>query len=369
MPEACTSSSCGPPAQQRRAAVAAAARPAAASPVAQLPQELLCSILGLVLDDDQEQQRRRAGGAGEGRRRAGGGGSHRAAGCLYHRVYPWVSRTHHPPLYSSLSRLPCRRSVVQFTGRAFLAAYRAAAYRRVSVDVGAALTALRHLGLADMEAAAALVAGLAARLPHAQHVELRGLPPDVPGLPPAAAALQWHLGELLLATLAGSTKLRSLRMGFLPHLPALLERRRRLGLRLDSRGVSALPAAALMRHLQLFQAQPLVELEVADAACLGERDSATLAAALLTLARLTSLRLGGNSPSTGVAAAAASSTAVHSLGVAAAPAASGRAPPGVCLPSLALVGAAASLPHLQHLELSLTFGRQETEPQQVCVCC
>lgn len=285
---------------------------------------------------------------------------------LYHGVYPWVSRTHHPPLYSSLSRLPCRRSVVQFTGRAFLAAYRATAYRRVSVDVGATLTALRHFGLADMEAAAALVAGLAARLPHAQHVELRGLPPDVPGLPPAAAALQWHLGELLLAALAGSTKLRSLRMGFLPHLPALLERRRRLGLRLDSLGVSALPAAALMRHLQLFQAQPLVELEVADAACLGERESATLAAALLTLPRLTCLRLGGNSPaSTGgrPAGTAASSTAVHSLGVAA----SGGAPPGVCLPSLALVGAAASLPHLQHLELSLTFGRQETEPQQVCV--
>ncbi|PRW59019.1 molybdate-anion transporter-like isoform A [Chlorella sorokiniana] len=309
--------------QQRRAAAAAAAaaaRPAAASPVAQLPQELLCSILDLVLADDQEQQ---------------------------------------------------RRPVVQFAGRAFLAAYRATAYRCVAVDVGAALLALRNRGLPDLEAAAALLAGLAARLPHAQHVELRGLPPEMPGLPPAAAALQWHLGELLLSALAGSTKLRSLRLGFLPHLPALLERRRRLGLRLDSLGVAALPAAALMRHLSLFQQQPLFELEVSDAACLGEQDSAALAAALLTLTRLTSLRLGGDSlgPAGSAAKAAASSTAVHSLGMAGAPAAgSSSAPPGVCLPSLGLVGAAASLPHLQHLELSLTFGRQETAPQQAYLC-
>ncbi len=256
---------------------------------------------------------------------------------------------------------------MQFTGRAFLAGYRATAYRLVVLDVGAALVALRQRGLPDLEAAAALLAGLAARLPHARHVELRGLPPEMTGLPPAAAALQWHLGELLLGTLAGSSKLRSLRLGFLPHLPALLERRRRLGLRLDSLGVSAMPAAALMRHLPLLQQQPLVELEVCDAACLSEQDSAALAAALLTLPRLTSLRLGGDSVDPDGRAAAAV-TAVHSLGVAGATAGSGRAPPGVWLPTLALVGAAASLPHLQHLELSLTFGRQQTAPQQVgCV--
>ena len=260
---------------------------------------------------------------------------------------------------------------MQFTGRAFLAAYRSTAYRRVAVDVGAALAALRQRGLPDLEAASALLAGLAARLPHAQHVELRGLPPAVAGLPPAAAALQWHLGELVLSALAGSAKLRSLRLGFLPHLPALLERRRRRGLRLDRLGVSGLPAAALQRHLPLLQQQPLVELEVADAACLGPRDSGALAAALLTLQRLTNLRLGGESlgPLGGPAAAAAASTApVHSLGVAPSspePSGGAHAPPGVCLPGLALVGAAATLPHLQHLELSLTFGRQATVPQQV----
>lgn len=255
---------------------------------------------------------------------------------------------------------------MQFTRRAWLAAYSAVAYRHVSLDVRAALAAARQRGLGEAAAAAALLSGLAARLPHARHVELRGLPPVAAGLPPVAAALRWQLGELLLAALGGSAMLRHLSCDFLLHLPALLEQRRQHGLRLDSLGVSAVPTADVLRYLPLLGQQPLVELEVADAACLGDGASAALAAALAALPRLASLRLGGG----GAGSGASMGGAFRPPGAAgpAAASSSDTSPPGVCLPSLALVSAAAALPGLHHLELSLTFGRKPTAPQQVRPC-
>lgn len=64
----CCSCSCSRP---RRAAAAGPAAAAATMGVAQVPQELLCSILELVLADDQEQQRRQVAGTQRRRRRRG----------------------------------------------------------------------------------------------------------------------------------------------------------------------------------------------------------------------------------------------------------------------------------------------------------
>lgn len=88
------SSSCGWPAQQRRAA--AAARPAAAAGLAQLPQELLCSILELVLADDQEQRRRRVVWLAAGAAAARAGQPPRSWPLHYHGLYPGQRRRFTP---------------------------------------------------------------------------------------------------------------------------------------------------------------------------------------------------------------------------------------------------------------------------------
>lgn len=251
--------------------------------------------------------------------------------------------------------LAVRRPVVQFVSRSWLAAYRCAAYRHVRLDVGAALRSASLRGLGELAAAAVVLAGLAARLPYAAVVELRGVPLQCGSV--VTQQLRWQLGELLLAALAPSTRLRRLSADFLPHLPLLLEQRRAWGLRLEALAVAALPTAALLYQLPVLQRQPLTELGVFDAACLGEGDAAALATALATLPSLGSLRLGGSSSATTAAFAAAAASSSQPQGN------SG----GVCLPSLHLVAVAASLPGLQQLELSLTFGKHPSSVQQVCV--
>jgi hypothetical protein len=274
--------------------------------------------------------------------------------------------------------------VVQHVGRAWLAAYRCAAYRRVSLHVGAALRCLTtRRGLNDEAAADALLAGLTARLPHAAEVRLTGVPPALaPGAAPIATKadqcsaaseqqpLRWRLGALLRASLGGSARLRRLNVDYLPQLPELLEaqlaapaQQHSAGLapRLENLGVGVLPAAETLRLLPLLTRLPLRALAVADAACLGEEEGGELAAALGSLTRLTFLSLGG-SPAT---AAASAADAAH-LPVPVQPGALPAQPSttGVCLPGLALVAAAASLPGLKRLELSLTFSKQQCAAQQ-----
>lgn len=284
--------------------------------------------------------------------------------------------------------LPCR-PVVQFVGRQWLAAYRCAAYSRVAVDVGAALAGLqRRHGLGEAAAAGVLLRVLGERLPYASEVELTGLPLPAGGgggggggTAPFACQLRWHLGEVLLASLGGSTRLRRLSLHYLPHhVPALLAARggrqpgwaRGPAPALERLELHAVPAAELLRHAGLLRRQPLVALSIPDAACLGEGDSAALAAALPAFSRLASLSLGGTPPPPpcpweaagpcletllGAAPAApATSEAMEADATGAAPAhvpsaAAGAsatsAAAGASLPDLRLVSAAAALPCLQ----------------------
>jgi hypothetical protein len=282
--------------------------------------------------------------------------------------------------------------VAQFVSRSWLEAYRCTAYSQVSLDVGAAMHRLRQQGgLCEAEAAAALLEGLAARLPYAAEVTLTGLPllgaapeGDRAAAHGASWHLRWQLGELLVAALQSSTHLRRLSVEFLPQLPQLLQhrlqqRQRRLGVvPLESLGISALPAVQLLRHLALLSTQPLHTLALSDAACLGEADSAVLAAALAALPQLAYLSLGGSGVTSSLSSAKSRSSAgsdaprlcqtvggqpTSGSAAAAAPAAP-AASAGINLPSLPLVAAAVALPSLQHLELSLTFGRQSSHEQQ-----
>ncbi|KAL4434473.1 hypothetical protein ABPG75_000914 [Micractinium tetrahymenae] len=296
-----------------------------------------------------------------------------------------------------------RRPVVQFVGRQWLSAYRCAAYSRVSLNVGAALASLqRRHGLGEAAAASVLLHGLAARLPYASDVELCGVPPPASapasGAAPFPCQLRWQLGELLLASLAGSTRLRRLSLHYLPnHVPRLLEQQaqRRHGgsggpvTQLERLELHAVPAAELLRHLGVLRQQPLAVLGIADAACLGEADSAALAAALPAFLQLASLSLGGTPPppacpwadrcpclgalfSSAPALPAAVTAVAAALGpgapAAAAPAAAATPPMAAAastsLPHLGLVAAAAGMPSLQALELSLTFGRSASSSQQ-----
>ncbi|EFN51340.1 hypothetical protein CHLNCDRAFT_141139 [Chlorella variabilis] len=366
----------------------APARPVAAiqapSRAAQLPVELLACIVELVAQDDKAQQRRQAGlGRPAARRRARSG------------------------------------HTAQFVSRAWLAAYRGVAYRRLTLHVATALRRLqRRRGLSEGAAAAAVLQWLAARLPYAEEVVLAGVPQPLAAPPqqwPASglqqqagphpsgptALLAWQLGELLLAALAGSSRLRRLSCDSLPHLPLLLAARAQLAdapgcqlAPLEELGVTAMPAAQVLCHLPLLQRLPLRVLGVSDAACLPEEESTALAAALGSLTQLSSLSLGGSAASRqfesggsgasscaamGQALAAPSTKAACGFGVrvrgasppplpplAALPASPAAAPsiPGVSLPALALVAAAAGLPRLQQLELSLTFSKQQSEVQQ-----
>ena len=379
------------------------------SGMAQLPVELLGTVLQLVLQDDKEQQRRQAGPALLCARAR--------VQCLsWHICVRTRTRTHacmHARMHTctppSQLKVPCRplpparpcRHVAQFVSRSWLEAYRCTAYSQVSLDVGAAMHRFRQQGgLSEAEAAAALLEGLAARLPYAAEVTLTGLP--LLGAAPEggrAAAhgaswhLRWQLGELLVAALQSSTHLSRLSVDFLPQLPQLLQhrlqqRQRRLGvLPLESLGISALPAVQLLRHLALLRTQPLHTLALSDAACLGEADSAVLAAALAALPQLAYLSLGGSGVTSSLSSAKSRSSAGSDAarlcqtlggqptsGSAAPPAAAAAATPaapaaptasaGINLPSLPLVAAAVALPSLQHLELSLTFGRQSSHEQQ-----
>ena len=267
--------------------------------------------------------------------------------------------------------------MIQFAGRTWLAAYRTAAYASIHLDVAAALRALRQRGgLSEPRAAVVLLTGLAVRLPYAAEVSLRGLAAPVE-VGCSAWQLRWQLGELLVAALAGSARLRSLHSDYLPHhTAALLAARAASGLPpLHTLGLSAVPAADLPGHLALLQQQPLRALGVSDAACLDEPGAAALAAALPGLAQLASLSLGG-APTTGGGCPCLPSLpgscclgGVQRSRSGGAPAAAAPAPPpaqaslGTCLPHLRLVAAAAALPALQQLELSLTFGRAESLPQ------
>jgi hypothetical protein len=136
----------------------------------------------------------------------------------------------------------------------------------------------------------------------------------------------------------------------------------------------------LLRHLALLRTQPLHTLELSDAACLGEADSAVLASALNKLPQLAYLSLGGSAASSSLGCAnsrsssAGSDAARPSQALGGQPtsgsAAPGAAPAaaaasaGINLPCLPLVAAAVAMPSLQHLELSLTFGRQSSYEQQ-----
>lgn len=259
-------------------------------------------------------------------------------------LYLFLSYTHPP-----------RRPVLQFTGRAWLAAYRAAAFRSVSIDVCAALRLQQRRGLSEAAAAAAVVAGLAARLPYAEAVDICGMPAEGGFYCSARVAreLRWQLGELLLRMLGGSTRLRRLSCDYLPHLPMLLAARAARGLDLRALGVTSLPCASLLAQLPLLAVQPLHTLALADAAGLPDREAEALARALPCLRGLEVLCLGGSG------ASQPDASSMGASGAADEPESSG------CLPSLALVAAAAAIPGLLQLELSLTFGKRHSPLQQV----
>lgn len=333
--------------------------------------------------------------------------------------HPSTCTTHTLTSLPHSTRPSARRHTAQFVSRAWLAAYRGVAYRRLTLHVATALRRLqRRRGLSEGAAAAAVLQWLAARLPYAEEVVLAGVPQPLAAPPqqwPASglqqqagphpsgptALLAWQLGELLLAALAGSSRLRRLSCDSLPHLPLLLAARAQLAdapgcqlAPLEELGVTAMPAAQVLCHLPLLQRLPLRVLGVSDAACLPEEESTALAAALGSLTQLSSLSLGGSAASRqfesggsgasscaamGQALAAPSTKAACGFGVrvrgasppplpplAALPASPAAAPsiPGVSLPALALVAAAAGLPRLQQLELSLTFSKQQSEVQQ-----
>lgn len=297
---------------------------------------------------------------------------------------------------------------MQFVSTAWLAAYRCVAHRHVSVHVATALRKLqKRCKLSEQQAEAALLRGLAARLPLAAEVTLVGVPP-----PPHmvggggssggggrrggfSAALQqqlhWRLGELLAAALGGSGSLRRLTLDWLPHLPLLLTARAGAQLGLDRLSVTGISSGDLLSHLPALRQQPLQLLGISDAACLPDHDSLLLAAALEGLNHLTCLSLGGNAPSSGGGTGGfdgkggaagllpplipAAAFGRHDGGAAAAAAAAAGWPPAqppaaaphmlrASLPSLQLVAAAAALPGLQQLELSLTFGKQPSQSQQ-----
>ena len=259
-----------------------------------------------------------------------------------------------------------RQPVIQFTSRAVLAAYRSAAYASFSLDVPAAYyhllgmqqaraapavappdahVAARAGALAtpafqvavDVATAAAaaereLLRWLAARLPHARVLQLR----DLEGAP---TRLQARLAALLLsAAQAGCLRgLRSLSCAWLPCLPLLLPQ-----LRLSCLSLS-LPAAELVARLPLLLGQPLRSLAIQDAADACP-DGLIVCLSMLTGLHTLSLLGGGGGDAYdaefvpgGAGDANADPTAAS------------------CLPSLELVAAAAALPGLRHLELSLTF--------------
>eukprot|EP00887_Chlorella_sp_A99_P000636 scaffold5.g636.t1 len=281
-----------------------------------------------------------------------------------------------------------RPSVLQFTSRAWLAACRAAAYARVSVDVPAALYYLSAwhqqrreqvpeqascLSCAAAPAAAAALVGagadskaaqdsllswLAVRLPHARELEMRG----VEAAPPALAS---RLCALLLAQqAAGTLRMRSLATAWLPCLPALLP-----CLALESLSLAA-PTAVLLQHLPLLRQQPLRHFALSDAAesCAAPIFTAVdascsapaccnVVAAVSSLPSLRTLSLLGGTA--GSDAAALVPPPEHAAGAASSPRAASAAAAGAGvkapLLSLQLVAAAAGLPLLQHLELSLAF--------------